>query len=108
MRPARGALRSLPQGLLRIVLVPAHEGAARQTSRSYPRREDSEAPCLINHASSHPPEEPSRTGVLHTICKRFMALRTRPANCTGCEMRGVSGNPNPDPCEHHHLGTALS
>jgi len=56
MRPARGALRPLPQGLLRVVLVPAHEGAARQTSRSHPRREDSEALCLINHTSSHPPE----------------------------------------------------
>src|SRR5439155_155798 len=52
MRPARGALRPLPQGLLHIVLVPAHEGAARQTSRSDPRRRDSEALCLIHHASS--------------------------------------------------------
>src|SRR5213596_2682077 len=75
MRLLRGALRPLPQDLLRVVLVPAHEGAARQASRSNPRREDSEAPCLINHASSHPPEEPSRTGVLHTVCERFMALR---------------------------------
>src|SRR5438128_2737592 len=49
MRPARGVLRPLPQGLLRLVLVPAHEGAA-QTSRSDPRREDSEALCLIHHA----------------------------------------------------------
>ena len=31
---------------LRLVLVPAHEGAARQTSGSNPRREDSEALCL--------------------------------------------------------------
>ena len=41
-------LLPLPQGLLRVVLVPAHEGAARQTSHSDPRREDSEALCLIH------------------------------------------------------------
>ena len=106
MRLLRGALRPLPQDLLRVVLVPAHEGAARQASRSNPRREDSEAPCLINHASSHLPEEPSRTGVLHTVCEKFMALRkkARPANCTGCEMRGVSGNPHPDYVSTSYLG----
>jgi len=62
MRPARGALRPLPQGVLRLVLF-QHMKELRAKPAVPILEEDSEAPCLINHGSSHPVSG-SRTGAL--------------------------------------------